>query len=352
MPPLHLLLASLFFLPGQSLARCLQLEYLYTLDPGSSGPIQLYGTVFGFVSSLILFRGTGSHTSERKNNYIPSSVSLCGSFLLAFSSLIINSLGLPGQQVEFVILNTCLIQSTTITSAAGMLIGSSSLNRKPLDFQLLQGSLIAGGVSAGAVAATKIQPWGAACLGIGTGVLVVLAGTHVEPLISKKLGVPISYYTFSVHGLPALLGGLVAILMASLAEEKQGAIPYGFDLYELYPGRSYPLGQSSPGCEHVNKTKEEIFICPTGTEEISLSLPHLPLLGRSAFDQAAWQAVALALSIGLGTIFGVIGGLVGCFLDRLGGHGMPREAWYDSTCFLETSGFNLSPVLRSNTEDE
>ena len=26
-----------------------------------------------------------------------------------------------------------------------------------------------------------------------------------------------------------------------------GAIPYGFDLYELYPGRSYPLGQSSPG---------------------------------------------------------------------------------------------------------
>ena len=86
--------------------------------------------------------------------------------------------------------------------------------------------------------------------------------------------------------------------------------------------------------------------------QISLSLPHLPLLGRSAFDQAAWQAVALALSIGLGTIFGVIGGLVGCFLDRLGGHGMPREAWYDSTCFLETSGFNLSPVLRSNTEDE
>ena len=98
---------------------------------------------------------------------------------------------------EFVILNTCLIQSTTITSAAGkqtkmfqidiqksineslkyiffkiyqgMLIGCSSLNRKPLDFQLLQGSLIAGGVSAGAVAATKIQPWGAACLGIGTG---------------------------------------------------------------------------------------------------------------------------------------------------------------------------------------
>lgn len=54
------------------------------------------------------------------------------------------------------------------------------------------------------------------------GVLVVLAGTHVEPLISNKLGVPISYYTFSVHGLPALLGGLVAILMASLAEEKQG----------------------------------------------------------------------------------------------------------------------------------
>ena len=76
------------------------------------------------------------------------------------------------------------------------------------------------------------------------------------------------------------------------------------------------------------------------------------MLGRSALDQAAWQAVALALSIALGLVFGVIGGLVGCFLDRIGGWGMPREAWYDSTCFLETGGFNLSPVLRSSAEKD
>ena len=40
------------------------------------------------------------------------------------------------------------------------------------------------------------------------GVLMVLSGFYLEPVIAEKLGVPISYYTTSTHGLPALLGGL------------------------------------------------------------------------------------------------------------------------------------------------
>ena len=51
----------------------------------------------------------------------------------------------------------------------GTLIVLSSLGRKHLDFQLLQGSMIAGGVAASAIAAAQIQLWGAFCLGIGTG---------------------------------------------------------------------------------------------------------------------------------------------------------------------------------------
>ena len=37
---------------------------------------------------------------------------------------------------------------------------------------------------------------------------MVLSGFYLEPVIAEKLGVPISYYTTSTHGLPALLGGL------------------------------------------------------------------------------------------------------------------------------------------------
>ena len=340
MPPLHLLLISLVFLPGQILARIVQLEYLFTLDPGASASVQLYGAVFGVVSSAILLRGKRSNSSRSgAKNYIPSSVSLCGSFLLALSSLIINTLGVPEHQEEFVILNTCFIQSATITAAGGVLIGISSLKRKPLNFQLLQGSLIAGGVAAAAIAGTQIEPWGATALGIVTGVCMVLGGLLVEPALGECLGVPISYCSSSIHGLPALLGGFAGILMAGLAEEKQGAVVYGLNLYKLYPGRVYPPGLSSPGCEHINKTALEIQTCPMSTEEILMQVnPSLPTLGRSAADQATMQAVFLLIVIGLGVGSGILGGLLACLMDRIGGRGMPREAWYDSTCFLETSG--------------
>ena len=112
----------------------------------------------------------GSTGNAVKRSYIPSSVSLCGSFLLAFSSLIINSLGVPGHKVEFVILNTCFVQSATTTVAVGTLIAMSSWKRIPLDFQLMQGSLIAGGVAAGAIAITRIVPWASFLLGIITGI--------------------------------------------------------------------------------------------------------------------------------------------------------------------------------------
>jgi hypothetical protein len=51
-----------------------------------------------------------SSLGHQKESYAPSSVSLTGSFLLAFSSLVINSLGTSGPAVELAVLNTCLVQ--------------------------------------------------------------------------------------------------------------------------------------------------------------------------------------------------------------------------------------------------
>ena len=92
----------------------------------------------------------------------------------------------------------------------------------PLDFQLLQGSLLAGGVAAGPVAAVQLQPWGALLLGLVTGTAVILSGLFLEPLLARALGLPTSYYVVSIHGLPALIGGVTGVLMAAIAEEKSG----------------------------------------------------------------------------------------------------------------------------------
>ena len=49
-PPLHLLVMAAIFLPGQSLTRTLQLDWLLTLDPGAAGSVHLYSSVFGSVA--------------------------------------------------------------------------------------------------------------------------------------------------------------------------------------------------------------------------------------------------------------------------------------------------------------
>jgi hypothetical protein len=87
---------------------------------------------------------------------------------------------------------------------------------------VVQGSLLAGGVAAGPLAALQLQPWGSLLLGLATGLAVVLSGLCLEPLLARVLGLPTSYYIVSIHALPALLGGLAGVITAAIAEEKSG----------------------------------------------------------------------------------------------------------------------------------
>ena len=64
---------------------------------------------------MVLFNGISvKHSNEI---YVPSSVSLTGSFLIAMSFLIINGLGVEFGEMERSVVNTVLVQSATVTSA-------------------------------------------------------------------------------------------------------------------------------------------------------------------------------------------------------------------------------------------
>ena len=65
--------------------------------------------------SVVLFNKVSQRHSNE--NYVPSSVSLTGSFLIAMSFLIINGLGVEFGEMERSVVNTVLVQSATVTSA-------------------------------------------------------------------------------------------------------------------------------------------------------------------------------------------------------------------------------------------
>lgn len=82
---------------------------------------------------------------------------------------------------------------------------------------------------------------------------------YAEPLLTRHLATPRAYISLSVHGLPALLGGIAGVLLAAVSEEKAGLLTYSISLYTLYPARAPPAGWTCV----VNKTIEQILLCPT-----------------------------------------------------------------------------------------
>ena len=110
---------------------------------------------------------------------------------------------------------------------AAALVSYSSIYQSPLRFEILQGSLLVGGITSGAIAATQLPPW--ACLGVGLvlGVVTVLSSIYLEPMLSNCLDTPQAYISLSVHGLPAFIGGLIGVLLAAISEEKTGLLNYG-----------------------------------------------------------------------------------------------------------------------------
>ena len=60
------------------------------------------------------------------------------------------------------------------------------------------------------------------CIGLLLGVVTVSSAIYVEPLLTRHMDTPRAYISLSVHGLPALLGGLPGVLLAAVSEEKAG----------------------------------------------------------------------------------------------------------------------------------
>ena len=117
-------------------------------------------------------------------------------------------------------------------TVAASLVAYSSIKEVPLMFEILQGSLLAGGVTSGAIAATQLQPWTCLTIGLGLGVMIVVSGLYLEPLVSLCLSTPRAYLSLTVHGIPALLGAVIGVILAAISEEKLGVINYRNILYQ------------------------------------------------------------------------------------------------------------------------
>lgn len=286
--PLQLLVMALLEVPIFGVTEWAVLKYLKINDAGGSILIHLFACYFGLGVTFVLYRPhlNKGHAKE-STSYNSDILSVMGTlFLWVFWPSFNSALTLKGDDQHRAILHTFIgLSSSTLTAFAL----SALLNKNgKLTMADVQNVTLAGGVTVGASVDMMISPAAAYGLGIAGATACMLGYKFLTPFLAQRCRIQDQCGIHNLHGLTGLIScaaGICAILMAS--EEV-----YGPSLYKIFTHRA-------PVAEDPKLLKLKMLI------------PGLqPGLGRTAQEQAIYQAAAVGLTIGVSAIGGILTGLI------------------------------------------
>ncbi|XP_076171931.1 uncharacterized protein LOC143148961 isoform X2 [Ptiloglossa arizonensis] len=258
---------------------------LVAVDAGDSMFVHAFGAYFGLAVSFVL--GTRKRPKEHHlegPSYNSDMFAMIGTMFLWLFWPSFNSAALEGDRRQRAIVNTLL----SISASCAISFATSALVSKDSKFNTVhvQNSTLAGGVAIGTAAGMMCEPVGALIVGSMAGLLSVLGYKYLTPLIQKRLRIHDTCGVHNLHGIPGVLGGIFGALMAGLATEAS----YDYSLYEIFPARA-------PNSE-------------TKLAEMRDNYDVSPGLDRTAGQQASYQLLALAITVGIAIVSGLVTGLM------------------------------------------
>ncbi len=219
---LQLLVMTLVEIPLYVANSYIGYEKLRAADAGGTIFIHAFGAYFGLFLSLSM-RGRDYTNSEeaahRQNSRYNSDLfSFLGTLVLWVFWPSFNSLILSGAARQRAQINTYLAMcASTIASIVTSSVLGSGRKINAVD---LQNATLSGGVVVGAVADMLVQPYGAVVAGSLAGVVATAGYQVLQGLLLDKLNLHDSCGVNNLHGMPAVIGGLFSVLMASLAKKE------------------------------------------------------------------------------------------------------------------------------------
>ncbi|CAG4938575.1 unnamed protein product, partial [Parnassius apollo] len=244
-------------------------------DVGGSIAIHTFGAYFGLGVSWAMRPRKATPTDSTPSvdlngpSYPSDVTAMIGSIFLWIYWPSFNS-GLTNSNAEYqrAVINTYLsLAAATVTTF--VLSSTVSKHAGKLDMVHIQNSTLAGGVAVGSVCNMHINAGGAIAIGIGAGILSVLGYRFLTPKITN-IGIIDTCGVNNLHGMPGILSGLLSILFAALATTRG----YGKELEGIF-----------------EEMKQD------GT-------------GRSSGNQALYQFLALAVTLGISIVGGIITGIL------------------------------------------
>ncbi|MHB1484301.1 MAG: ammonium transporter family protein [Saccharofermentanales bacterium] len=177
------------------------------VDTAGSIIIHAFGAYFGlgltFALTNMKNREIAIESDESSNRFAMLGSMILWIFWPSFCSAIA-----PAGQVQQTVINTVLaLCGATLCT----FIASSVFRRKPAIADIANASL-AGGVAIGATC-NIVSPLGAFGIGALAGILCVIGYVFIAPKIEKAFKIVDTCGVHNLHGMPGLLGGLLAIIV-------------------------------------------------------------------------------------------------------------------------------------------
>lgn len=270
--PLQLLFMMMFEIVFAQLNEYIGLHKLEAVDIGESMYLHTFGAYFGLAVARVLYKEDIEESPKEGSVYNSDLFAMIGTLFLWLFWPSFNSAG-AGTHVaqQRAVLNTLLSLCTCTTVVFTM---SSLFDKKgKLDMVHIENSTLAGGVAVGACADTLTDPWVAMLVGSLVGFVSVGGFKYITPLMTKFLKVHDTCGVHNLHGMPGVIAGIVAALVAYFATDDTYEVP----IDTFYPARN------------------------NGTHN------------RSGFEQGAYQIAALAITI----VFAILSGVFTGFLMKI-----------------------------------
>jgi ammonium transporter Rh len=181
------------------------------VDSAGSIVIHAFGAYFGLGVSIALMRTEHvNHDGQPiESDATSDRLSMIGSMVLwifwpSFCSAVV-----PAEQMPQTVINTIL---ALCGATLATYVLSALLRHGQTSFSDIANAALAGGVAIGATC-NVVSAHGAFAIGLTAGALCVLGYVYVQPWLLEKIKLTDTCGVHNLHGMPGLMGGLIAILV-------------------------------------------------------------------------------------------------------------------------------------------
>ncbi|XP_060905728.1 ammonium transporter Rh type B [Labrus mixtus] len=290
--PVQLLIMAMFEVTLFAVNEFVLLTILGVKDAGGSMTIHTFGAYFGLMVTRVLYRPNLDKSKSRNCSVYHSDLfAMIGTiYLWMFWPSFNSAITAHGDDQHRTAMNTYYSLAACTLASYGM--SSLTAHDGKLDMVHIQNAALAGGVAVGTAGEMMLTPFGSMIVGFLAGIISVLGFKYLSPLLESKLKIQDTCGVHNLHGMPGILGAIVGAVTAAMAT---------FDIY--------------------GEGMKDVF-------------PQI-VNGQSASTQAGYQALGLAVTLGIALLGGALVG----FVLKLPVFGAPSDTiCYEDSIYWEVPG--------------